>query len=457
MIGARSFVDMGGSTDLHKTEERQMGGLVAEGEKRDLILSELERVLESKPFRTSNRSRLFLRYVVLHSINGQSEKLKERTIGIDVYQRVVDYATGDDPVVRVSASEVRKRLEQYYYTAPHDTPVRIEIPMGSYTPEYHWASLPIPVAESLSLAVPGVQETDSPDMEVTTPRRRRKSGLKLWSMLTGLLFAVGAMFTVAWVIEHRTSSSTQSVLYDFWAPALNSQHPILICLARPVVYRPKIDLYEKFSRMHPGTFTTEDQRDNQQLPLNPNEMIAWKDMEVYSGYGVAGGDVEAAVSISDLFTAMKKSHQLRIGNDYSFQDLRTSPSVIVGAFNNRWTLEMNSGLHFAFVWGVGIQEQGSSGRTWNFEGDPTQKNFVDYGLVTRLVTSKTGQFVVSVAGPSFAGTQTAGEFVSSSELLEQGLKSAPSDWRTKNFQLILKTNVIDGIPGPPHVVASYFW
>jgi hypothetical protein len=186
-------------------------------------------------------------------------------------------------------------------------------------------------------------------------------------------------------------------------------------------------------------------------------MIAWKDMEVYSGYGVAGGDVEAAVSISDLFTAMKKSHQLRIGNDYSFQDLRTSPSVIVGAFNNRWTLEMNSGLHFAFVWGVGIQEQGPSGRTWNFEGVPTQKNFVDYGLVTRLVNSKTGQFVVSVAGPSFAGTQTAGEFVSSSELLEQGLKSAPSDWRTKNFQLILKTNVIDGIPGPPHVVASYFW
>jgi hypothetical protein len=209
--------------------------------------------------------------------------------------------------------------------------------------------------------------------------------------------------------------------------------------------------------MHPGTFTTEDQRDNQQLPLNPNEMIAWKDMEVYSGYGVAGGDVEAAVSISDLFTSMKKSHQLRIGNDYSFQDLRTSPSVIVGAFNNRWTLEMNSGLHFAFVWGVGIQEQGSSGRTWNFEGEPTQKTFVDYGLVTRLVNSKTGQFVVSVAGPSFAGTQTAGEFVTSSELLEQGLKSAPRDWRTKNFQLVLKTNVIDGIPGPPHVVASYFW
>src|ERR1700733_12314229 len=130
----RQFVEMG--TDQQKTDKHPMEGLVTEGDKRDLILSELEKVLDSKPFRTSSRSRLFLRYVVLHSINGQSEKLKERTIGIDVYQRVVDYATGDDPVVRVSAGEVRKRLEQYYYSAPLDTPVRIEIPMGSYTPEY---------------------------------------------------------------------------------------------------------------------------------------------------------------------------------------------------------------------------------------------------------------------------------------------------------------------------------
>jgi len=49
-----------------------------------------------------------------------------------------------------------------------------------------------------------------------------------------------------------------------------------------------------------------------------------------AGFNPITEDVEAAVSISDLFTAMKKSHQLRIGNDYSFQDLRTSPSVIVG-------------------------------------------------------------------------------------------------------------------------------
>jgi len=167
MIGARSFGYMGSSTDLHKTEEHQKGECVTEGGKRDLILSELEKLLESKPFRTSSRSRRFLRYVVLHSVNGQSEKLKERTIGIEVYQRVVDYATGDDPVVRVSAGEVRKRLEQYYYTAPLDTPVRIEIPLGSYTPEYHWASPPNPVAESLSLEVPGVREADSTDKEVT--------------------------------------------------------------------------------------------------------------------------------------------------------------------------------------------------------------------------------------------------------------------------------------------------
>src|SRR3984957_11836209 len=105
------------------------------------------------------------------------------------------------PRLLTTPGEVPKRLEQCYNTAPLDTPVRIEIPLGSYTPEYHWASPPIPVAESLSLEVPGVQNTDSADMEVTTPHRRRLSGLKMWSVLTGLLFAVGAMFTVAWGME----------------------------------------------------------------------------------------------------------------------------------------------------------------------------------------------------------------------------------------------------------------
>jgi hypothetical protein len=104
------------------------------------ILLELERVLGSQAFRSSDRSRQFLAYVVHNSLAGQTDNLKERSIGVAVYHRKADYATGEDPVVRISAGEVRKRLEQYYGSAPPDTTLRIEIPRGSYAPEFHWNS-----------------------------------------------------------------------------------------------------------------------------------------------------------------------------------------------------------------------------------------------------------------------------------------------------------------------------
>ena len=99
-----------------------------------VILLELERILSSRPFRTSGRSKQFLSYVVRNSLDGHLENLKERTIGTEVFGRDPNYATGDDPVVRVNAGEVRKGLEQYNYIAPTDTRVRIEIPLGSYIP-----------------------------------------------------------------------------------------------------------------------------------------------------------------------------------------------------------------------------------------------------------------------------------------------------------------------------------
>jgi hypothetical protein len=104
------------------------------------ILFELERVLGSQAFRSSDRSRQFLAYVVRNSLAGNIDNLKERSIGVEVFRRKADYATGEDPVVRISAGEVRKRLEQYYGSAPPDTTLRIEIPRGSYAPEFRWTS-----------------------------------------------------------------------------------------------------------------------------------------------------------------------------------------------------------------------------------------------------------------------------------------------------------------------------
>src|ERR1700691_1404381 len=102
------------------------------------VLRELDAILNSPVFQPSKRCQQFLSYVVRHRLEGNQERLKERTIGVDLFQRPAGYATGDDPVVRVQAGEVRRRLDQYYQGNPNTSVVRIELHVGSYTPEFKW-------------------------------------------------------------------------------------------------------------------------------------------------------------------------------------------------------------------------------------------------------------------------------------------------------------------------------
>src|SRR3974390_2691081 len=86
----------------------------ANPELRTSVLQELDCILASRFFRNSHRSRQFLEYIVHRKLEGRIDDLKERTIGNAVFQRPLDYLTGEDPVVRVQAGEARRRLDQFY-------------------------------------------------------------------------------------------------------------------------------------------------------------------------------------------------------------------------------------------------------------------------------------------------------------------------------------------------------
>jgi hypothetical protein len=61
-----------------------------------------------------------------------------------------------------------------------------------------------------------------------------------------------------------------------------------------------------------------------------------------------------------------------------------------------------------------------------------------------------------VAGINNPGMQAAGEFVANPEMLAAALRSAPRDWKGKNFQFVLHSKVIGNTPEHPTVIASYF-
>src|SRR5215813_14793148 len=107
------------------------------------IRSALEAVISSEAFVGSKRCQDFLRLVVEHALASELDDLRERMIGVEMFGRPVDYDTSNDAVVRVRATEVRKRLAQYYREATLTPVVRIELPPGSYAPEFHWSIPPI--------------------------------------------------------------------------------------------------------------------------------------------------------------------------------------------------------------------------------------------------------------------------------------------------------------------------
>ena len=76
-----------------------------------------------------------LKYVVSAVIDGRGSDLKERTLGVEVFGRDPEYDTNADPVVRISASEVRKRIAQFYHENGDSAKLQIELPLGSYVPE----------------------------------------------------------------------------------------------------------------------------------------------------------------------------------------------------------------------------------------------------------------------------------------------------------------------------------
>jgi len=119
--------------------ETQGTGL-SEARKR-AVREELDRLFTGVAFRTSNRCKEFLEYVVNHTIDGSSDSLKERSLGVELFQLPPDFDTGQHTIVRVTANEVRKRLAQHYFAENHaNHPVRIELPPGSYSAEFKWGT-----------------------------------------------------------------------------------------------------------------------------------------------------------------------------------------------------------------------------------------------------------------------------------------------------------------------------
>src|SRR5206468_892448 len=178
--------------------------------------------------------------------------LRERVIGIEVFGRAPDYDTADDPVVRLRAADIRKRLAQYYQAGKNEPGSwKIEIPTGSYKAQFHKTegSSPTvaPVAEPVSPRVEAVPANSG--VILLPPKARPHKRKAIWTaILAGVSLLAG---TSVWFFS-RALSHPKSAFDLFWEPVLENPRPVLVCTGSNRVYVLTLEARDRYRKSHPA-------------------------------------------------------------------------------------------------------------------------------------------------------------------------------------------------------------
>ena len=396
-------------------------------EERQAIRQQLERMLANPLFKYSKRYPNLLRFVVESTLEGRTEELKERSLGVAVFAREPDYDTNLDPVVRTTAGEIRKRIAQYYHEHGHETEVRIDLSPRSYIPEFE---------------VHGpVQSTAAPALEAapsTKPPAVHRWPWLAIGALAGLL-VVSGFWLGPW--------GRRSDLDRFWKPVLDSSNTVLLCMGQREFLG---------SSPEPGQSLLTD------LPSPSNGPVTLFQLYYMGSQNLSVPDVTTIARLIGLLQTKGKTFRIRGQLSTGFADLRDGPVVLLGGFDNDWTMRLTGPMRFSFerdhdtFWIKDRQNPSRKDRFVNYR-TPYLSLTEDYALISRTLDPTTARMVVVIGGLTGYGTMAAGEFLTDPGYLEAMAKGAPPGWERKNIQLVLATKVIHGASGPPRIVDRYFW
>ena len=420
------------------------------------IQKTLLELFQSTPFHASKQSQEFLKYIVDQTLAGHFEMLKERIIGANVFGRRPDYDTNDDPIVRARAAEVRKRLAQYYQTARGEGAVRIDIPPGSYKATFE--RLDEKPALSTSTVQPGSQSRQ-PSVKALSPRIELPVAMSGHPASSGkfrgwgwLILVAASVLVLAWAGQRFFASYDERIINQFWSPVLDNSSPVLIYVGTNAVYELSPSYTDAYYQQHPMN-QAEEMGLESYVPLSPGAKLNAEDLFAAKDTFVTIGDVAATTKIVSLLVRRNKQFDVRYGNDVVYGDLRQSPTVLIGAHNNLWTIAMTDNLRFVFDSHHAIQDRSDRQKHWSANAGFTE----DYAIVSRILNSKTGGTIITAAGIGHAGTRAAAEFITNPRAIATLVKSLPKGWEKKNIQIVLHTTVINQLPSAPDIVATFCW
>lgn len=442
----------------------------------------LQEIVDGKAFRGSHRSAQFLAYIVNQAIAGHFDSLKERVIGIELFGRSPSYDTGEDAIVRVTATDVRKRLLQHYGENGTSSPFRLSLPLGSYVPEItrvrngHGALSAIaatshgPAAISRepsfphSDAVPSAIEQaadgqlhSDPD---SNPALTRSLNWRPWFTFAVLLLVLNlSLWAFFWSHTGRVQAKTVSVLP--WSVLFSSTHPTHLITSDPNIVA--------VQEITGSEISVSDYANRKYIP-EPNKLTANElhlcHIILWGDNSAAAVDPPIAVRIGALMPSSSKSIDARAARSIQLSDLKTDDNFIFlgSPRSDPWSALFAEQLDFRFVFDESAGQEiirNDHPRPRELpayvptaEGWGTGQSYAIIALVRN--PDQNGQ-VLLLAGADGEGTEAAGKLVTDLSRLSAALSQCGihPGGPLQHFELLLGLNTMAGSPNNVDIVACH--
>jgi hypothetical protein len=440
----------------------------------------LKEVLEGHAFKGSPRSAQFLKHIIDQAIAGHFDSLKERVIGMEVFGRSASYDTGEDAIVRVTASDVRKRLLQHYGQPGASSEYRISLPSGSYVPKITYESHPqrdpsTQLATHLSPTAPQPESTAAdqdqpvhPGMTITSvnksglsPDASKKKGFAppQWIFLAALftIFNVALSFAF-WTHARHVALIPSSTLP--WSAFFNSARPTQL-----ITSDPNIAEIQGFTG---GQISLSDYANHKYIPdpngLTPEQLRFC--VVILRGDKASVVDTPIAVNIALLAQENSKKISVHGARDIQLVDLKADQNLILlgSPRSNPWVNLFNDRLDFRFEFDKALGAEiirnvrPQSGEPQSYiataAGWATGQS---YAIIAFMQNPDQNGEVILIAGENGEGTEAAGRLLNDTPRLASNLTrcgispTGPS----RHFELLLHLNTMAGSPSNVDAVACH--
>lgn len=414
---------------------------------------ELRRVLESKCFANSPKKTRFLEFVSEQAFLGNGDKLNEYLIGVEVYDRGIDFSPQKDPIVRVQAHEIRRLLNKYYEENGHGGLVRLDLPSGHYVPVFR-----------RSTSDESAADTPAP-LEAKKAQDPSRQHLWLTIILGALCFVLASILVFSsWKGGQATQPRVQvASLPDgiewFW-------HPFLPPAEAPLITIPNHPLLRA---AHDGD-SAQTLAEGHEIPKASlpefRDTIHFRELKRFLFVPsvtdfTSVGETLGVVNLCKMFATVGQGCRVQPSRLVNIEEIKGDNAILLGG-NQSWSgrVFLNAqGFHFQSGVILNRNPQPGEKEVYKPEFDSVTNQLTrDYAVVLMMPNERKEKRVLLIYGIYTQGSQAAIEYLTNPERMAELRKSlldlAP-DHKTipPYFQVLLTTTVENSVPGKSSLVA----